>query len=129
MNGLTASSFLLICVFLTLISFGQILIKKGLGNRVLLVESAAGTFMNILRAIMQPLTLAGLGLYVVGTLIWILVLSRVPLSVAFPMMSMSYFLVVILSATMLNERVRWRPAIAGLVLISIGVSLIGFGMG
>jgi drug/metabolite transporter (DMT)-like permease len=38
---------------------------------------------------------------------------------------MSYFLVVILSATVLHERVQWKFAIVGLALISIGVSFIG----
>jgi drug/metabolite transporter (DMT)-like permease len=130
MHGqLTLSSFLMICVFVSVISVGQVLIKKGLGGRVLLAGSPLNILCNIFRVIFSPLTLVGLALYVVGTLIWILVLSRVPLSVAFPMLSMSYFLVVTLSATVLHERVNWRLAIAGLVLISGGVSLIGLGMG
>jgi drug/metabolite transporter (DMT)-like permease len=126
---LTLSSFLMICVFVTVISFGQILLKKGIGGSTLAVDTAVGTLLNIFRVILRPLTLLGLGLYVLGTMIWILVLSRVPLSVAFPMLSMSYFLVVILSATVLHERVNWRLAIVGLLLISGGVSLIGLGMG
>lgn len=126
---LTLSAFLMICVFVSVISVGQVFIKKGLGGRVLLAGSPLNTLCNILRVIFSPLTIIGLALYVAGTLVWILVLSQVPLSVAFPMLSMSYFLVVILSATVLKEHVNWRLAIAGLLLISGGVSLIGFGMG
>ncbi len=129
MDDLTLSSFLMICVFVTVISIGQVLIKKSLGGKVLLSDSPCGTFCNILRAWSHPLLITGMALYVAGTLIWILVLSRVRLSVAYPMMSMSYFLVVILSATVLHERVNWRLAIVGLLLISGGVSLIGLGMG
>lgn len=129
MGDLTFSSFIMICVFVAVISVGQVLIKLSLGKKVLLAGSPLTTFCNILRAFLHPLMLIGLALYVAGTLIWILVLSRVRLSVAYPMMSMSYFLVVILSATVLHERVKWRLAIAGLLLISGGVSLIGLGMG
>lgn len=129
MNDLTPSTFLMICVFVTVISFGQVLIKLSLGKKVLHAETPVATLCNIVRAFFHPLMLTGLALYVAGTLIWILVLSRVRLSVAYPMMSMSYFLVVILSATILREHVRWRFAIAGLLLISGGVSLIGLGMG
>lgn len=119
----------MICVFVTVISFGQVCIKKGLGGRELLAGSPLKTLVNILRVIFSPITLLGLALYVGATLIWLLVLSKVPLSVAYPMLSMSYFLVVILSATVLHEKVNWRLAILGLVLISGGVSLIGLGMG
>ena len=69
--------------------------------------------------------IAGFSLYVIGTLIWLNVLSKVSLSIAFPLFSMSYFLVVILSATVLKERVVWSYAIVGLLLISIGVGCIG----
>lgn len=129
MEKLTLSSFLMICIFVTMVSIGQVLIKKSLGTKVLLAGSPVTTFGNIVRSMFHPLLISGLVLYVIGTLIWILVLSRVKLSVAYPMMSMSYFLVVILSATVLRERVNWRLAIAGLLLISGGVSLIGLGMG
>jgi drug/metabolite transporter (DMT)-like permease len=129
MGDLTFSSFAMICIFVSMISCGQVLIKLSLGKKVLMAGSPVSTLMNIVRSFFHPLMLAGLGLYVLGTLIWILVLSRVRLSVAYPMMSMSYFLVVILSALVLRERVKWRYAVAGLVLISGGVSLIGIGMG
>ena len=127
MQGLTWASFGLIWVTLIVLSFGQILIKLGLGNEGISAGSTpVRTVLNILAAIFRPKTLAGFSFYVVGTLIWLFVLSRVPLSIAFPLFSMSYFLVVILSATILKERIAWRYAIIGLVLISIGVSFIGF---
>ena len=126
MQGLTWASFGLIWVTLIVLSFGQILIKLGLGDEGIPVGSSPlHTILNILKAVFRPKTLAGFSFYVVGTLIWLYVLSRVSLSIAFPLFSMSYFLVVILSATILKERVAWRYAIIGLVLISIGVSCIG----
>ncbi len=56
-------------------------------------------------------------------------ISRVRLSVAYPLISMSYFLVVILSAVILHEKVNWKMAITGLAFISAGVSFIGLGLG
>lgn len=127
MQGMTLSSFGLIWVTLVLLSFGQIFIKLGLGHEGIPIGSnPAKTIVNILKAAARPKVVVGFSFYVVGTLIWLLVLSRVPLSIAFPMFSMSYFLVVILSATILKERVIWSYAIIGLLLISIGVSCIGF---
>lgn len=126
MQGLTPVTFGLIWVTLILLSCGQVLIKLGLGTQGIPVGSnPARTVLNIIAAVLRPKVIAGFSFYVVGTLVWLFVLSRVSLSIAFPMFSMSYFLVVILSATVVKERVVWKFAIVGLVLISIGVSFIG----
>ncbi len=126
MQGLTLQTFGLIWATLILLSFGQICLKLGLGkDGIPSAKNPLRTVLNILTAMLKPKVLAGFCLYVIGTLFWLLVLSRVSLSIAFPLFSMSYFLVVILSATILHERVNWRFAITGLVLISIGVTFIG----
>ena len=126
MQGLTPTTFGLIWVTLVLLSCGQVLIKLGLGKEAIAVGSnPARTILNIMSAVLRPKVLAGFSLYVVGTMVWLFVLSQVSLSVAFPLFSMSYFLVVILAATVLKERVVWKYAIVGLVLICIGVSCIG----
>jgi drug/metabolite transporter (DMT)-like permease len=77
----------------------------------------------------NPYVLAGLACYVISTFFWLLILSKVRLSVAYPMISMAYIVVVILSAVVLKEHVDWRYAGAGLLLIVGGVSFIGFGLG
>lgn len=126
MQGLTPGVFAMIWLVLIVLSTGQVLIKMGVGNEHIPVsKNPVRTAFNVLKVVFRLRTIAGFSLYVVGTFIWLMVLSRVSLSVAFPLMSMSYFLVVILSATVLHERVDWRLAITGLVLISIGVSFIG----
>lgn len=126
MQGLTLASFGLIWVTLTLTSFGQIFIKLGLGTeRIPVSTNPVRSALAILTVLIRPKVITGFSLYVVGTFVWLYVLSHVSLSIAFPLFSMSYFLVVILSATILKERVDWRFAITGLVLISIGVTFIG----
>ncbi|MGQ9456284.1 MAG: hypothetical protein ACUVRS_00865 [Armatimonadota bacterium] len=125
-HGLTTSTLALIWLTLVVLSFGQILIKLGVGNQKIPVsKNPLRTVYNIVRVMVRPQTVAGFSLYVVGTFIWLTVLSRVNLSVAFPMFSMSYFLVVFLSASILRERVDWRFALTGVVLISIGVTFVG----
>jgi drug/metabolite transporter (DMT)-like permease len=125
-QGLTPATFGLIWVTLILLSCGQVLIKLGLGTQGIPVGSnPARTVLNIVAAVFRPKVFGGFCFYVVGTLVWLFVLSRVSLSIAFPLFSMSYFLVVVLSATVLKERVVWKFAIVGLVLISVGVTFIG----
>lgn len=128
-GNLTPKSFGLIWIAISLGSFGQILLKLGLGHKDLGGGSIVATLTRILTAMANPYVLGGLALYVISTFFWILVLSRVRLSVAYPLISMSYFLVVVLSALVLHERVNWLYAIAGLAFISGGVSFIGLGLG
>ena len=126
MQGLTLSSFLMILVTLILLSFGQICVKLGVGNdKIPVVKNPVRMFLTLMGVMIRLKVVAGFSLYVIGTFFWLMVLSRVPLSIAFPMFSMSYFFVVFLSATILREHVNWRFAIIGLLLISIGVTFIG----
>ncbi|MCE5314597.1 MAG: hypothetical protein ABFD49_11645 [Armatimonadota bacterium] len=128
-GNLTPASFGIIWIAITLGSFGQVFLKLGLGAKKLAAGSMVQTFLNILHAMTAPYVILGLGLYVVSTFFWMLVLSKVRLSVAYPLISMSYIIVVALSAWMLHEQVSWILAGTGLVLISIGVSFIGVGLG
>lgn len=126
MDGLTATTFGMIWVTLILLSFGQVCLKLGIGKEVIAVgKTPIKTLLNIIRRMLCLKVVFGFSLYVIGTFIWLVVLSRTPLSIAYPLFSMSYFLVVILSASILRERVEWRFAIAGLLFISVGVTLIG----
>lgn len=128
-GNLTAGSFGLMCLSVTLMAIAQVLQKLGLGSVNLIADSMLGTLINIICAMFRPKVLVGLFLYVISAFLWILVLSKVRLSVAYPMLSISYFLVVIMAGTVLKERVNWKLAGLGLFFISAGVSFIGFGLG
>lgn len=128
-GNLTIGSFGLICIAIALGSCGQICLKLGLGHRDLGGASVFATFFKILHAMANPYILIGLACYVVSTFFWILVLSKVRLSVAYPMISMGYVIVVILSSVVLREHMDWRYAGIGLLCICAGVSFIGFGLG
>jgi drug/metabolite transporter (DMT)-like permease len=115
---------------ITLGSFGQICLKLGMGaHKIAISSNPFQTILNIILVMIRPYVLAGLCLYVISTFSWLLVISRVRLSVAYPMISMSYVLVVVLSSLILHEKIDWRFAGIGLACISVGVSFIGFGLG
>ena len=60
--------------------------------------------------------------------IWILVLRRFPLSLAYPVMSLGYLSVLALSVLVFSEPLP-RGALAGIPLILLGVGLIQSGRG
>ncbi len=61
----------------------------------------------------------GLG-FVLATGLWMVALTRINISYAFPLLSVGYILVALLSRLLLNERVGWRRWLA-IVVISVGV--------
>jgi drug/metabolite transporter (DMT)-like permease len=130
MEGLTLTSVGLLLIFIALSSVGQICMKAGVrGAAARSASPARGVLRNASALVTRGLVIVGLGLYLLAALAWLPLISRVRLSVAYPMVSLSYVVVVALSARLLREKVRWSLAIPGLLLIGVGVSFIGLGMG
>jgi drug/metabolite transporter (DMT)-like permease len=80
----------------------------------------------VLAAVSTGAVWLGLALYVSATLSWLVVLSRIDLSVAYPLSSMNYVLVTLLAATVLHEQVnalRW----AGTLSILAGILVVARG--
>ena len=78
-----------------------------------------------LRALKEPLLWMGLALFGISALFWLVVLSRVRLSVAYPIVGVSYILIVLLARFRLHEHVpplRW----VGVSVIALGIAIIGF---
>lgn len=84
-------------------------------------EGVAGWAGAILR---QPLIWAGVGLWAVESIAWVLALQRLPLTVAYPMMTLTYATVPVAGLVLLRERMS-RRQLAGAGLIFAGVALVG----
>ncbi len=65
----------------------------------------------------------GLFLYGVSTIFYIIALQKIPLSIAYPTISISYIFVVILSSIIFKEKIDITQ-ILGILLIMSGVFLI-----
>ena len=102
---------------------GQMTLKKGmtaLGPLALTAREAPGLALRIFTT---PAVIIGLGIYVTSSCFWLLALSRVQLTYAYPFASLSYVLIVIASWMLLGE----HPSplrLGGMAIIMIGVLLI-----
>ena len=79
---------------------------------------------TVLRAAKEPKLWLGLALFGISSMFWLVVLSRVDLSLAYPMVGLSYVVIVMFAAFLLHENVpplRW----VGVVVIAIGIALVG----
>jgi drug/metabolite transporter (DMT)-like permease len=79
---------------------------------------------TVKRVASEPLLWIGLFLFGVSAVFWLVVLSHVPLSVAYPVVGLSYILIVGFSRFVLHESVpvlRW----AGVLIVAAGIGVIG----
>ncbi|ERJ18074.1 hypothetical protein T35B1_16423 [Salinisphaera shabanensis T35B1] len=103
-----------------LASLAQILLKHGMTRAA---QARAGHVW--LRPLRQPLVLAGMSTQVVLTCLWLVVLSHIDVSLAFPVLALSYVVVVAYSAVSMDEVVgkrRW----CGVALIVLGVGVLAY---
>jgi drug/metabolite transporter (DMT)-like permease len=120
-------SVLLILLSISIAVGGQLLLKIGI-NRIGISDFSSfsalgGFFAGIIKS---PLVIVGLLLYVISAAIWMVVLSTVDLSFAYPFLGFTYVLVLVLSKFILKEDVnplRWTGALiitAGVIVLSRG---------
>ncbi|AEI80587.1 hypothetical membrane protein [Cupriavidus necator N-1] len=120
---MTLSTFAFILTGVLLNAAAQLLLKAGV-NAVGAITMDRGTLLvTALRVLTQWPVLAGLTLYVVSVGVWIVGLSRVDVSIAYPMLSLGY-VVNALAAWWLFGEMIGPLRVAGILLILAGVFLI-----
>ena len=102
---------------------GQLVLKRGMSAMGAQSLNGGNVVDVVLRMVLSPWVILGVAIYVAGTFFWLMVLSRVDLSFAYPMTSLSYLLIVLSSWYFLGESIS-PLRIAGVLTVIIGVSLI-----
>jgi multidrug transporter EmrE-like cation transporter len=101
----------------------QLLLKAGT-NRI---GEFAFTLDNVapigMRVATSPPILAGLACYGVSVVVWILALSRVPVSVAYPMLSIGYIVNALAAWALFGESLGAQKMV-GIGFIVVGVFLV-----
>ena len=105
---------------MTLVSFSLILVGVLLNATAQLLLKAGTNAMPLgLRLAIEPHILAGLACYVVSVVVWVVALSRVPVSIAYPMLSIGYVVNAIAAWYLLGE------AVTPMRLVGIGIIVLG----
>jgi drug/metabolite transporter (DMT)-like permease len=98
---------------------GQIVWKIGL-------DKAGGFHLqNAVHVLLSPLILLGIFIYGVATVIWLYVLSRLPISVAYPLQSFAYALALLVAFLVFKETIplnRW----IGAAVILTGITILSW---
>lgn len=95
-----------------LIASGQVLFK--------LTSASAGelSIRNVFALLLNPVLLAALVLYGLGTIIWIYVLKAVPLTIAYSFMGLTFCFVPLLAQVFLGEALTIRYVVGAVFIVA-----------
>ena len=104
-------------------AIGQVLLKKGMGSMGPLTLTANQLGSILWRIGTNPYVIIGLAIYVSGTVFWLVTLSRVDLSYAYPFASLSYVVMLAASWLLFSENIT-SLRLLGTLVVCAGVFLI-----
>ena len=120
---MTALSFALVLTGVLLNAAAQLLLKAGTNAVGHFEFSAANAVPVGLRLAFEPHILGGIACYVVSVVIWIMALSRVEVSIAYPMLSIGYIVNALAAWYLFGESLTAQKLV-GIGFIIIGVFLV-----
>lgn len=101
----------------------QLFLRQGMRTLGTFEVDANGLLAVLPKVALSPWVLAGLACYVLSVGLWLVVLSRVEVSYAYPMVSVGYILTVILARIFFQEAIT-PVRVAGVLVIMLGVFLV-----
>lgn len=120
---MTSSAFAFLILGVLLNAGAQLLLKAGTNTLGVLTLTRGNWLDTGLRIASQPHLIAGIACYAVSVVVWIFGLSRVPVSIAYPMLSIGYIVNAVAAYYLFGEAVsmqRWL----GIGFIVLGVWLV-----
>ena len=120
---MTAVSFALVITGVLLNAAAQLLLKAGtnaVGHFEFHVDNVLPVGMKLA---FEPHILGGLACYGISVVVWIMALSRVPVSVAYPMLSIGYVVNAFAAYLLFNEPLASQKLL-GIGFIVVGVFLV-----
>jgi drug/metabolite transporter (DMT)-like permease len=120
---MSAAAFLFLITGVLLNAAAQLLLKGGTNRLGVITLHADNWTSTLTRMASEGYFIAGAAVYGVSLVVWILGLSRVPVSVAYPMLSLGYIVNAVAAHYLFGEAVtsaRWL----GIGFIVIGVYLV-----
>ena len=111
----------LACVLLS--AGAQLVLKAGMTAQAGVPRSAVA---GIIAAFLNPLVLAGLAVYFLSAVLWLAVLGKLPVSVAYPFVSLGFVCTALFGWALFGEPISAAKA-GGIALIVAGVTLVARG--
>ncbi len=115
--------FALVMVGVLLNSGAQIFLKTGMRNIGHFDFTLANFWPISLQVVMSPWIFLGIASYVLSVVVWLLVLSRTDVSIAYPMISLGYVVSAVAAYFFLGEHLS-LIRMTGIFIILFGVFIV-----
>ncbi|MGH8217598.1 MAG: SMR family transporter [Steroidobacteraceae bacterium] len=123
-EALSAITWMLLLGGVALNAAAQLFLKAATRASGVLVGDTGGISWSAASTLLQQLPLwAGLGCYGISVFLWVGALSRVPVSIAYPLLSIGYVVNAFAAAALFGEALS-AAKLAGIGLIIAGVLLL-----
>src|SRR4051812_21037940 len=117
---MTVTLLVLIITCVTISALAQLAMKIGMSGAPVQATLAAGGYADVFTSVLRsPLVMGGLGAYVLGAGLWLLVLSKAELSLVYPFVGIGFILTMLFGWLFLNEHIGAYRLI-GTLLIAMG---------
>lgn len=120
---MTIAVYSLIMLAVAFNTFAQLALKAGMSHIGQFAFSWHNLFPITLQVATSPWIIAGTATYVGSMIVWLMVLSRLPVSIAYPMSSLGYITSAIAAYFLLGDNLT-PVRIVGIVIIIFGVFLV-----
>ena len=120
---MNAVAFALVVFGVMLNAAAQLLLKAGPNANGHYIFTLANALPIGMKVAFEPHILGGLACYVVSVAVWILALSRVEVSIAYPMLSLGYVVNAVAAYYLFGESLN-AMRLGGIAVIIVGVVLV-----
>jgi drug/metabolite transporter (DMT)-like permease len=120
---MSALTLALILATVTASACAQLVLKLGMNSPAVTAAIPQGGSHFILAVAMSPLVWTGLTIYGMSVAVWLWILAKVDLSLAYPFVGVSFIVVMLFGVFLLQESVT-PLRVAGTMLIALGCILV-----
>jgi drug/metabolite transporter (DMT)-like permease len=122
-GGITLRIFLAIFLNDVIDALAQVLMKKGIVGGAVASWSLHDLLFFVTQNVVSPLVIAGVILYALNFFLWIIILTRIDLSLAVPLGSTTYALIPFSAVIFLHERISMM-GVAGIFCVVLGILVL-----
>ncbi|PKG92999.1 hypothetical protein CXF95_29005 [Paraglaciecola sp. MB-3u-78] len=115
--------FILIIISIFLSVSAQILLKNGMSSQSVTQALSSGPIDSILSIVTNISVISGLSAYVASVGFWLIVLSRMDVSKAYPFVGLGFILTMLFAYVFLNEPITLMKLV-GTSFVFIGIILV-----
>lgn len=122
---MTINIILFIISSVSLSAFAQIVLKMGMSNAKVQNDLiiASNLFEKLFIALTNVYVVAGVSMYLLSMILWLVVLAKIDVSVAYPFVGLGFIITMVLGFLLLNEQISGMR-VMGTILVVCGVLMV-----